>query len=389
METFAALPSAPDPSRPECQSWTREMIHVLDNRFESQLMSPENDIRQRFVEVERYQTPAPTMHEVAGAMETTVMMLKETFHSAIVPGLFARLDIACDIAFQLRGLDLFNTHVFQLHPDFELPLPTWRALLAKTLACAWRFEGAGTFERIVTTVRSRPAAMNALLRVYRTRNTMDSFGVHRPYEGISTLAAVCHRHPDIRDEVTRLFDTEQVLASLVDISNCAGIAIPPWLFAAARTALHAKLSRLPDVHRYGTNRRTYSSVPPEILQSWLDPRLRMRRDLFNDFAHLVSVDDPNPLALFSHVYLYIRIACSIADVRASVQVPVVSTLANFSFLTCLHRMPYDTHVTGLNVNNIPVLQTMTAYIHAALKAHFQGLTTNPLNPLLTADNIAY
>ncbi|KAL1740999.1 hypothetical protein HDZ31DRAFT_76494 [Schizophyllum fasciatum] len=156
-------------------------------------------------------------------------------------------------------------------------------------------------------------------------------------------------------------------------------------------------------HRGSTNQSLAETIPEVIktmettisaLTERFDPstELRARLDVACSIAFPAGWQHWGIDLFSTHVFQFhpgFELPLSTWHVRASVQVPVLSTVADFSFLTCLHRMPYDTHVTGLNANNIPVLQTMTAYIHAALKAHFQGLTTNPLNPLLTADNIAY
>ena len=146
-----------------------------------------------------------------------------------------------------------------------------------------------------------------------------------------------------------------------------------------------------------TDRRTYSSVPLEVMQSWLNAHNAPHRPHALDNLYSLAVeDDPNPLNAFSSVYRYVEYALTDVSVlsdepdkRLAMHVKMLSMLDDFSFLSCLHRMPYDTHRTGINGDNTLVLRAMIAYVRAALVTHFHGGMIGALNPLLTDDNVAY
>ncbi|KAI4519048.1 hypothetical protein K525DRAFT_272079 [Schizophyllum commune Loenen D] len=133
------------------------------------------------------------------------------------------------------------------------------------------------------------------------------------------------------------------------------------------------------------------------MQSWLNAHNAPRRPHALDNLYPLAVDDdPNPLNAFSSVYRYVEYALTDVtvlsdepDKRLAMHVKMLSMLDDFSFLSCLHRMPYDTHRTGINGDNTLVLRAMTAYVRAALVTHFHGGMIGALNPLLTDDNVAY
>ncbi|KAL1681706.1 hypothetical protein EV122DRAFT_287857 [Schizophyllum commune] len=408
IDTFAGMPSAANPARADYRAWIHEMINALNGRFLLHVMSGRFD-EQGLADFERSVRALSTLSNNESAREhlsfSTRRVLRaaeETILKQFNSGseLFGRLMVVSSVAYpdewQSFGIDLFKTHLFHLDPKFRLSLPVWRSLITNTIHIARIYLGAGAFERIVSIVRQRPAVMESLLRVYRGRNTLDGFGAYRPYESTATLGEVCHFHSDVKDQVTallcKIFDCDilrntQITASLIDVSNCAGSAIPAWLFTSARRRLQFKADALEDLHAsnerdnhvalanvlalFGvfTDRRTYSSIPLEVMQSWLNAHDAPHRPHALDNLYPLAVDDdPNPLNAFSSM---------------------LSMLDDFSFLSCLHRMPYDTHRTGINGDNTLVLRAMTAYVRAALVTHFHGGMIGALNPLLTDDNVAY
>ncbi|KAI5893691.1 uncharacterized protein SCHCODRAFT_02666775 [Schizophyllum commune H4-8] len=413
IDTFAGMPSAANPARADYRAWVHEMIDALNGRFPLHVMSGKFD-EQSLADFERSVRALSTLSNNESAREHLSFRTRRVLRAAEETilkqfdsnsELFGRLEVVSSVAYpddwQSTGVGLFNTHLFHLDTDFRLSLPVWRSLIAHTFNIARIYTGAGAFERIVAIVHRRPALMESLLRIYRGRNTLDGFGAYRPYEGTATLGEVCHFHSDVKDQVTALLckildcdiiENTQITASLIDVSNCAGLAIPAWLFTSAHRTLQIKAQVLGDLHTsdergghvalanvlalFGifTDRRTYSSVPSEIMQSWLNAHNAPHRPHALDNLYPLAVDDdPNPLN---------TLAC--LSIRR-----MLSMLDDFSFLPCLHRMPYDTHRTGIHGGNTLVLRAMIAYVRAALVTHFQGGMIGALNPLLTDDNVAF